>query len=127
MTTFAVTCTRAGTVPGRRSASIRHTRAGDSSMWLICGSGWRSRVVKRKVPNMKAVIKSFGCRVVAPLSLPRLVHRMLLWDQLTIVMYHAVVRRPLKLRHPCFIDESLFHGQMSYLKRHFDVIPLSAA
>jgi hypothetical protein len=48
-------------------------------------------------------------------------------QKLTIVTYHAVVRAPLKIYDWCFLDESSFRNQMIYLKKHFNVLPLSTA
>jgi peptidoglycan/xylan/chitin deacetylase (PgdA/CDA1 family) len=46
-------------------------------------------------------------------------------NQLVILMYHGVIRSPLKVYDWCFVDEASFHSQMKYLKRHFEVISLS--
>ncbi|MGH7962489.1 MAG: polysaccharide deacetylase family protein, partial [Candidatus Binatia bacterium] len=48
-------------------------------------------------------------------------------NQLTILMYHAVVRAPLQVYDWCFLDAASFRSQMHYLKRHFAVISLSEA
>jgi hypothetical protein len=42
-------------------------------------------------------------------------------------MYHGIVRAPLPVYDWCFADESSFHSQMKYIKRHFEVISLSEA
>ncbi|MBI1878348.1 MAG: polysaccharide deacetylase family protein [Chloroflexi bacterium] len=59
--------------------------------------------------------------------LPKLLHQTLLRDQLTILMYHAVIRTPLEVPNWCFIDEAAFRSQVKYLKRHFEVVHLSQA
>lgn len=46
--------------------------------------------------------------------------------QLIILMYHGVIRRPLKVYDWCFILESSFRRQVKWLSRHFEVIPLSS-
>lgn len=48
-------------------------------------------------------------------------------NQLTIFLYHAVIRSPLNFYDFCFLDESSFRDQVKYIKRHFEVIPLSEA
>jgi peptidoglycan/xylan/chitin deacetylase (PgdA/CDA1 family) len=42
-------------------------------------------------------------------------------------MYHAVLREPLQVPHGCFLDESSFRRQISYVKQHFCVLPLGEA
>ncbi|MGH7774567.1 MAG: polysaccharide deacetylase family protein, partial [Candidatus Binatia bacterium] len=59
--------------------------------------------------------------------LPQVFHMAFLRHQLTILMYHAVVRSPLSLYDACFLNESSFRRQMSYLKKRFEVIALSEA
>lgn len=48
-------------------------------------------------------------------------------NQLIILVYHGVVRSPLKVYDWCFVNESSFSSQMRYLKKHFEVISLSGA
>jgi peptidoglycan/xylan/chitin deacetylase (PgdA/CDA1 family) len=76
---------------------------------------------------LTAEIKTFVCEAMARSGLPRLLHKVFFADKLTIVMYHGVVRSPLKLFDWCFIEEGLFRSQLTYLKAHFDVVPLSTA
>jgi len=42
-------------------------------------------------------------------------------------MYHSVIRSPLQVYEPCFLDEASFRRQMHYLRNHFDVLSLSEA
>ena len=42
-----------------------------------------------------------------------------------ILMYHAVVKKPLKVFDWCFIQENEFEAQVSYLKSRFDIVPLA--
>jgi peptidoglycan/xylan/chitin deacetylase (PgdA/CDA1 family) len=42
-----------------------------------------------------------------------------------ILMYHAVIRTPLKLFDCCFLDAAAFEAQLDYLKARFDVVPLA--
>jgi peptidoglycan/xylan/chitin deacetylase (PgdA/CDA1 family) len=44
---------------------------------------------------------------------------------LLIIMYHAVVRSPLRLWDWCFIPHRSFEDQLEWLKRACDVVPLS--
>lgn len=48
-------------------------------------------------------------------------------NKLIILMYHGVIRTPLKVYNWCFVEESSFRSQMKYIKRHFEVTPLSGA
>lgn len=48
-------------------------------------------------------------------------------NQLIIFLYHGVVRSPLKVYDGCFIDEPPFRSQVEYIKKHFEVLPLSEA
>jgi peptidoglycan/xylan/chitin deacetylase (PgdA/CDA1 family) len=42
-------------------------------------------------------------------------------------MYHGIVRSPLKLPDWCFLEEGRFRVHLKYLKKHFEIIPLSEA
>jgi hypothetical protein len=48
-------------------------------------------------------------------------------NKLIILMYHGVIRTPLKVYNWCFVDELSFRSQMKYIKSYFEVIPLSRA
>ena len=48
-------------------------------------------------------------------------------DHIKILMYHAVVRSPLKVYDWCYLDEDSFFKQAHYLSHNFDVISLSDA
>src|SRR5688572_1485299 len=76
---------------------------------------------------MKSAVKHAMHTAVAGFGIPRLLHKKVFWNEVTILMYHAVVRSPLKIGHECFLSEDLFRTQMSYLKKHFEVIHLSDA
>jgi peptidoglycan/xylan/chitin deacetylase (PgdA/CDA1 family) len=73
------------------------------------------------------VVKSLAAKAIARPGLPRLLHKIFLADKLAIVTYHGIIRSPLTIRDWCFLDEDSFRTQAAYLKRHFDVLPLSAA
>lgn len=47
--------------------------------------------------------------------------------QLTIFMYHAVVRSPLQVFDWGFIDATLFRSQMQSLQSHYELLPLTEA
>ena len=72
-------------------------------------------------------IKSIAFSCISGLRLPRILHKISPRDRLTIVMYHSVIRSPLPANDWCFLPESSFQEQMSYLRKHFDVIPLREA
>lgn len=46
-------------------------------------------------------------------------------DQLLIVMYHGILPEPRAWDHWCQIPANEFHWQIEYLKRHYEVLPLS--
>ena len=46
-------------------------------------------------------------------------------SRLAIFIYHGIVRS--QINWDCFIDDSLFRKQVAYLKKHFEIIPLSNA
>jgi peptidoglycan/xylan/chitin deacetylase (PgdA/CDA1 family) len=77
--------------------------------------------------SFRGKIKTIGAAAINALGLPQLFHRTIFRDQLTIVTYHGVVRRPLDLRNWCFVNEVSFRAQIRYLKRHFRIVPFSKA
>ena len=79
---------------------------------------------------MKQIVRNTALsaiRLAGSLQIPRLLHRMWFSDKLTIVMYHAVIRKPLERDNWCFLAEEKFREQISYLKTHFEVLPLVEA
>src|SRR3569832_422684 len=76
---------------------------------------------------MDSRIKAMAFTAISRLGLPRMGHRLRFRDRLTILMYHAVIRAPLPAKDWCFLPEASFQEQMSYLQRHFDVLPLQEA
>ena len=75
----------------------------------------------------KIAILRFGSQVASHARIPQLVHKCFLGNKLAILVYHAVVRSPLEVYNGCFLDEASFRNQVSYLKCHFDVLPLLEA
>jgi peptidoglycan/xylan/chitin deacetylase (PgdA/CDA1 family) len=59
--------------------------------------------------------------------MPQLFHRFAFQDQLTIVMYHGIIKEPLLVEDWCFVDEHSFRAQIEYLKKHFEIVALSDA
>lgn len=74
-----------------------------------------------------SVLRAAARETVARLGLPRLLHRAAPRGRLTIVMYHAVVPRPLPVEDWCFLDLGSFRQQAEYLGRHFEILFLSEA
>src|SRR5688572_29468975 len=70
---------------------------------------------------------SLGCHTVLRLGLPKLLHRVILRNQLTILMYHAIISKPLAVHDWCFLNISSFTSQIQYLKKNFQIVPLSGA
>lgn len=46
---------------------------------------------------------------------------------LVILLYHAIVTRPLAVPHWCFLDERTFRNQMRFLKARYLLLPLAEA
>src|SRR5438046_5518222 len=86
----------------------------------MCAAARNARALQR-------LGKRLILRSLAASGLPRLVQHALFPGELAVLMYHAVVREPLPVPDWCFVLEDDFARQMAYLKRHFDLLPLSAA
>ena len=71
--------------------------------------------------------KTLGASLVSATRLHRLLHSRLHRNGLTILMYHGVVREQLPVSDWCFLEDSTFRRQIEYLRRHFSIVPLSAA
>jgi peptidoglycan/xylan/chitin deacetylase (PgdA/CDA1 family) len=76
---------------------------------------------------LTSTAKNLAYRSLVSTTIPRILHRTLFSNKLTIVTYHGVVRAPLEIYDWCFLDEESFRQQLAYLKKHFDVVSLSAA
>ena len=76
---------------------------------------------------MNTTFKTAGISAFAVTGLQRLLHETIFRNELTILMYHAVVRSPLAVPESSFLDETSFRRQMRYLKNNLEVISLSAA
>jgi peptidoglycan/xylan/chitin deacetylase (PgdA/CDA1 family) len=87
----------------------------------------RNRTANSSSRAMKRGIKLVAGAAMTRLGIPRLLHRTIFRNQLTIVMYHGVVRKCLGVKSWCFIDESSFREQIHYLKRYFRVVRFSEA
>src|SRR5262249_47604424 len=74
---------------------------------------------------MRRIIYQFALPAFVGTRLPALIHRKLFKEQVTILMYHAVVRTPLPVYEQCFMEEKDFRRQMEYLQANFDVLRLS--
>jgi peptidoglycan/xylan/chitin deacetylase (PgdA/CDA1 family) len=76
---------------------------------------------------MKSSIYNLGSKLIAKTKIPQLFHRLAYRDELTIIMYHGIIRSPLVVTDWCFVDENSFSTQIEYLKKHFEIISLSEA
>lgn len=65
-------------------------------------------------------------RMLSTTGLHRAIHRSLFGQKLTILMYHGIVEDPLVVPDWCFMTTSQFRREMTYLRRHFDVVSLEA-
>ncbi|HZF20096.1 MAG TPA: polysaccharide deacetylase family protein [Burkholderiales bacterium] len=70
------------------------------------------------------MIKSIAYSVAAFAGAPRVFQRIFAPDGIAVLMYHAVVREPLPVSDWCFLEEKVFHDQMTYLKKHCRIVPL---
>lgn len=77
--------------------------------------------------TMNPSIYNLGSELIAKTKVPQLFHRLAYRDELSIIMYHGIIRSPLVVSDWCFVDENSFRMQIEYLKRHFEIISLSEA
>jgi len=54
-------------------------------------------------------------------------HKSIAKNDLSIITYHGIIDKPLKILDWCFIEKDLFQEQILYLKKHFQVIHFSKA
>ena len=78
-----------------------------------------------RVRPLRALAKRLVHATADRIPVSKALHWAFFRDRITIVMYHGVVRAPLEVPDRCFVDEQSFIQQVEYLKRDFDVIPLS--
>ena len=76
---------------------------------------------------MKRSSYALGSKLIAKTKIPQLFHRVAYRHELTILMYHGIIRSPLAVTDWCFIDEGSFRMQIDYLKKHFEILSLSEA
>ncbi len=77
--------------------------------------------------TMRPSIYRFGSEVIAKARIPQLFHALAYQDELTVVMYHGIIKDPLMVNEWCFVDEPSFRRQLAYLKKHFEIVSLSEA
>jgi peptidoglycan/xylan/chitin deacetylase (PgdA/CDA1 family) len=70
--------------------------------------------------------KTLGATLVSATNVHRL-HSSFCRNQITILLYHGVVRAHLPVTDWCFLDDSLFRRQIAYLIENFSIVSLSAA
>ncbi len=75
----------------------------------------------------KEFVGGLGAGLLSGGGLPRLLHSRLYQNELSILMYHAVVREPLPVADWCFLEESVFRRQIAYVARSFQVVSLREA
>jgi peptidoglycan/xylan/chitin deacetylase (PgdA/CDA1 family) len=68
-----------------------------------------------------------GSKLIAKTKIPQLFHSLAYQDELTVIMYHGIIKDPLMVNDWCFVDEHSFRTQILYLKKHFEIISLSEA
>lgn len=76
---------------------------------------------------MKPRVFTLARRLIANMRIPQLCHRLLFKNQVTIVMYHGIVKSPLMVNDWCFVYENSFRSQIEYLKKHFEIVSLAEA
>ncbi len=76
---------------------------------------------------IKPSIYNFGSAVIAKTKIPQLFHRLACQDELTVIMYHGIIKDPLMVNEWCFVEEHSFRLQIAYLKKHFEILSLSEA
>ena len=73
---------------------------------------------------MDISIEAISNRLLAAFLRPRFL-RLLGSDQLTILMYHGLIERPMVMPDPCMIHVDQFRSQMKFLKKNFNVVSLN--
>jgi peptidoglycan/xylan/chitin deacetylase (PgdA/CDA1 family) len=68
-----------------------------------------------------------GSKLIAKTKVPQLFHSLAYRDELTIIMYHGIIKDPLMVNDWCFVNENSFSTQIEYLKEHFEIVSLSEA
>jgi peptidoglycan/xylan/chitin deacetylase (PgdA/CDA1 family) len=68
-----------------------------------------------------------GSKLITITKIPQLFHNLAYQDELTVIMYHGIIKDPLMVHDWCFVDEHSFHMQIEYLRKHFEIISLSEA
>jgi len=68
-----------------------------------------------------------GSKLIAKTRIAQVFHRLAYQDELTMVMYHGIIKDPLMVEDWCFVDEHSFRMQIEYLKKHFEITSLSEA
>lgn len=68
-----------------------------------------------------------GSKLIAKIKIPQLFHSLAYQDELTVIMYHGIIKDPLTVNEWCFVEENFFRVQIAYLKKHFEIISLSEA
>jgi peptidoglycan/xylan/chitin deacetylase (PgdA/CDA1 family) len=76
---------------------------------------------------MKSSIYNLGSELIAKTKIPQLFHNLAYRNEVTIIMYHGIIRSPLVVAEWCFVDEISFRRQIEYLKKHFEILSLSEA
>jgi len=74
---------------------------------------------------IRSSIYNFGSEVIARTKIPQLFHSLAYQDELTVIMYHGIIKDPLMVNEWCFVEEHSFRLQIAYLKKHFEIISLS--
>lgn len=74
---------------------------------------------------MKREGYALASKLLAKTRIPQLLHSFAYQDQLTMVMYHGIIKDPLVVGDWCFVDEHSFRLQMEYFKRYFEIVSLS--
>jgi len=76
---------------------------------------------------LKAIIKKIIYKTICQIKLPELMHKSIAKNDLTIITYHGIIDKQLKVSDWCFLEKDQFCKQIGYLKRAFNVLHLSKA
>ena len=72
-------------------------------------------------------VKGLCAAALSASGLHRILHSRFRRNELTILLYHGVIRDPLPVTDTCFLEVSTFRRQIEYLKNNFSIVPLSRA
>ena len=75
----------------------------------------------------KGIAYTLGLNLIAKTKIPQLFQRLAYKDEITILMYHGIIKSPCIVDDWCFVDAVSFTKQIEYVEEHFEIVSLSEA